>query len=96
MNRLALWLDNPILVKHARSRLRRMQLLPAIAVVIVLGLSIVLIGYQYNGLNGGQTFGGLMTLQLVVLGIMGASQVGTSVAKARDSGILDLDRKSVV
>jgi hypothetical protein len=94
MNRLALWLDNPILVKHARSRLRTMQLLSSIAVVMVLGLTIVLLGYAYNGLNGGQTFGGLMTLQMVILGIMGASQVGASVAKARDSGILDFHRAS--
>ncbi len=94
MNRLALWLDNPILVKHARSRLRRMQLLPSIAVVMVLALSIVLLGYQYNGLTGGETFGGLMTLQFVILGIMGASQVGASVGKARESGILDFHRAS--
>ena len=40
MNRLALWLDNPILVKHVRSRLRRVQMLPSIAVVMVIALSI--------------------------------------------------------
>ena len=94
MNRLALWLDNPILVKHARSRLRRVQVLPSIAVVMVIALSVVLLGYQYNGLNGGQTFGGLMTLQVVILGVMGASQVGSSVGKARESGILDFHRAS--
>jgi hypothetical protein len=94
MNRLALWLDNPILVKHARSRLRRMQLLPSIAVVMVLALSVVLLGYQYDGLKGGSAFGGLMTLQLVILGIMGASQVSSSVGKARESGILDFHRAS--
>ena len=94
MNRLALWLDNPILVKHARSRLRRVQLLPSIAVVMVIALSVVLLGYQYNGLNGGQTFGGLMMLQVVILGVMGASQVGSSAGKARESGILDFHRAS--
>ena len=94
MNRLALWLDNPILVKHARSRLRRVQLLPSIAVVMVIALSIVILGYEYNGLNGGQTFGGLMTLQVVILGIMGGSQVASSVGKARESGILDFHRAS--
>jgi hypothetical protein len=94
MNRLALWLDNPILVKHARSRLRRMQLISSVAVVMVIALSIVVLGYEYNGLNGGQAFGVLMTLQVVVLGIVGAFQVGSSVAKARDSGILDFHRAS--
>jgi hypothetical protein len=94
MNRLALWLDNAILVKHARSRLRLIQLLPSLAVVMVLGVCIMLMGYQYNGLLGGQAFGGLMTLQLVILAIMGASQVGSSVGKARESGILDFHRAS--
>ena len=35
MNQLALWLDNPILVKHVRSRLRRSQILPSIAIVMI-------------------------------------------------------------
>ena len=94
MDRLPAWLDNPILVKHARSRLRLGQLLPSVAVVVVLALSIVLLGYQYNGLSGGQTFGGLMTLQFVILGVIGGSQVGSSVSKARESGILDFHRVS--
>ena len=36
MNRLLLWLDNPILVKHCRSRLRQMHLFPALGIVMVL------------------------------------------------------------
>jgi hypothetical protein len=94
MNRLALWLDNPILVKHSRSRLRKMHVLPSVGVVTILALSIVLLGYEYNGLNGGQTFGGLMMLQIVILGFMGASQVASSVNKAKESGILDFHRVS--
>ena len=94
MNRLPLWLDNPILVKHARSRLRPMHVAPAVGVVMVLALSIVLLGYQYDGLHGGGTFGGLMMLQTVILGIMGASQVTSSVGKAKESGILDFHRVS--
>jgi hypothetical protein len=88
LDRLFLWLDNPILVKHCRSRLRQMHLLPSVAIVMVLALSIVLLGYYYNGLRGGETFGGLMSLQAV----MGAWQVALSVGKARDSGILDFHR----
>lgn len=94
MNRLAAWLDNPILIKHARSRLRRMQIFPAVAVVGVLSLCIVLLGYNYNGLTGGQAFGGLMALQATLLGVVGAAQVGNSVGKARESGILDFHRAS--
>ena len=94
MNRLAIWLDNPILVKHSRSRLRKMHLWPSVGVVTILALSIVLLGYEYNGLNGGQTFGGLMMLQIVILGFMGASQVASSVNKAKESGILDFHRVS--
>jgi hypothetical protein len=92
MNRWLLWLDNPILIKHCRSRLRRMHLLPSIAIVMILALSIVLLGYQWNGLQGGETFGGLMMLQAVILGVMGASQISASVGQARTSGILDFHR----
>ncbi|WP_435008849.1 hypothetical protein P12x_000098 [Tundrisphaera lichenicola] len=94
MNRLALWLDNPLLVKHARSRLRRMQVLPWVAVVMIIALCIVMTGYQYDGLRGGGTFGGLMGLQAIILAIVGAAQVGSSVGKARESGILDFHRAS--
>ena len=85
MNQLALWLDNPILVKHLRSRLRRTQILPSIAIVMIISLSIVLLGYQYNGLSGGQDVRRVVTFQFVLLGIMGASQIGSSVGKARES-----------
>jgi len=94
MNRLAVWLDNPILVKHARSRLRLIHLLPSVAVVMVLASCVLLLAYQYNAMNGGQAFGGLLTLQFVVLAVMGASQVSSSVGKARESGILDFHRAS--
>jgi hypothetical protein len=98
MNSLLLQLDNPIFVKHCRSRLRRMHLLPSLAITAVLALSIVVIAYQFNKISGGrlagggEMFGALMILQSVILGAMGASQIGTSVAKARESGILDFHR----
>ncbi len=94
MNRLARWLDNPIFVKHCRSRLRPAQVYPALAVVMVLALCIVLLGYQYDGLRGGGAFGGLMTLQVVVLGFMGGSQVGSSVGRSRESGVFEFHRVS--
>jgi hypothetical protein len=77
IHQIMLWLDNPILIKHCRSRLRQMHLLPSIAVVMILALSIVLLGYQYDRLGGGGTFGSLMMLQAVILAIKGASQIGS-------------------
>ncbi len=94
MNRLARWLDNPIFVKHRRSRLRRGQFLPSLAVVMTLALCAVVIGYQWDGLRGGGTFGALMALQATILGFMGASQVGSSVNRARDSGVFEFHRVS--
>ncbi len=58
----------------------------------VISLAIVVGGYQWNGLQGSETFGMLMILQSVMLGVMGASQVAASVGKARESGILDFHR----
>jgi hypothetical protein len=94
MNRILLAMDNPIVIKHYRSRLRQMPLLTSIAVVMILALSIVLLGYQYNGLRGGETFGALLILQSVILAVMGASQISASVGKARELGILDFHRVS--
>ncbi len=90
------WLDNPILVKHVRSRLRLQPLIAAIVVVQTLCLCIVWYGYQLNSFTSGVAFGLLMTLQAIILVVMGAAQVGTSVGGARGSGILDFHRVSPV
>ena len=45
------WFDNPILVKHVRSRLRKQPLLTAIVVVQVLCLCIAWAGYQLGTLS---------------------------------------------
>lgn len=94
MNKIIAWLDNPIFVKHARSRLRRGQLVPAIAVVLILCLLIGWGGYMLNGFDTGHTFGFLLALQTILLAIMGATQVGASVGSARESGIIDFHRVS--
>jgi hypothetical protein len=62
--------------------------------VMILALGIVVMGYQYNRLNGGETFGALMILQTVILAVMGASQISSSMSKARELGILDFHRVS--
>jgi len=94
--RIVDWLDNPILVKHLRSRLRLQPLIAAIVVVQVLCLCIAWYGYQLNRFVTGGTFGLLMTLQTIILVIMGAGTVGTAVGGARASGILDFHRVSPV
>jgi hypothetical protein len=87
-------LDNPILVKHARSRLRIHALAVSVAVVVVLSLCIMWGGYELNWLVTGRAFEMLLLLQAIILIMIGASQVSTAVAGARASGILDFHRIS--
>jgi len=93
-DRLREWLDNPILVKHVRSRLRKQPLAVAIVVVLVFCLCIVWAGYQLQTFATGQAFGLLFALQTIILVVMGATQVGSAVGAARASGILDFHRVS--
>jgi hypothetical protein len=88
------WLDNPILVKHMRSRLRKQPLCAAIVVVFVLCICIAWAGIELQSLSNGGTFGLLLGLQSVILVVMGATQIGSAVGAARASGILDFHRVS--
>ena len=92
--RLPGWLDNPIFVKHLRSRLRAQPLGAAMVVALVLCICIAWGGYQLDAFHNGGAFGALLALQAVILIVMGASQVGSSVNAARASGILDFHRVS--
>jgi hypothetical protein len=91
---LASWLDNPIFVKHLRSRLRRQPLIMALVITQVLCLCIAWSGFQLDAFKSGGALGALFALQAIILCIMGATQVGTSVASAKASGILDFHRVS--
>lgn len=94
MSTLAMWADNPLFVKHVRSRLRKGQLL---APIVVMGSICVLLAYAshvYNWYVSGWTFGVYLGLQSLVLGIMGATQISSAVGGARESGILDFHRVS--
>ena len=93
-DRIRAWLDNPIFVKHARSRLRTQSLMTAIVVVQALCLCIVWAGYQLGSLASGRTFSLLYLLQIVILIVMGGAQVGTALGNSRASGILDFHRVS--
>jgi hypothetical protein len=89
-------LDNPILVKHVRSRLRVQPLVTSIVVVQVLCLCIAWSGFQLDSFATGGAFGLLYSLQAIILVIMGANQAATAVGGARASGILDFHRVSPV
>ncbi len=88
------WIDNPIFIKHVRSRLRRQPLAAGVVVVLVLSMCIVWAGYENDAFVNGRAFEWLVMLQGVILVIMGASQVGSAVGGARLSGILDFHRVS--
>jgi hypothetical protein len=86
--------DNPILVKHARSRMRRQPFVASLVVVQALCLCIVWAGYQLNIFISGGAFEFLALLQGIILVVMGGSQVSAAVNGARASGILDFHRVS--
>lgn len=92
--RLAILMDNPILIRHARSRLRPYQLMPWAVIVLVLCLCIVYGGYVTRTLPSGSPLGVLLFLQVILFIFIGGQQVGASISAARSSGILDFHRVS--
>lgn len=97
------WLDNPIFVKHLRARLRRQQIFPPLIVVLVLSAFIVWFGLPiahpdaYPGQVEASWSGALtmlICLQAFILCLIGTSQVASSVAQARESGMMDFHRIS--
>ena len=88
------WFDNPIFIKHVRSRLRRQPLAAGVVVVIVLCMCVVWAGYENDAFVNGRAFEWLMILQGIILIIIGASQVSSAVGGAKVSGILDFHRVS--
>jgi hypothetical protein len=93
---LDILLDNPILTKHARSRLRRNRVIPWSIVVVTLCSIICWVFYQQNGLLGTTPLTLVIMLQVVSLVFAGAGEVGGAVGGARESGILDFHRVSPV
>lgn len=95
MERWTRWLpDNPLFLKHVRSRLRRPLLVPALTLVLVLCGLIVWWGVALNRFVDGGAAQAAYWLQLITLGLVGGSQVSQSVSSARESGILDFHRIS--
>ena len=93
--------DNPLLVKHLRSRLRLQHLLPMLAVVVIISTLITWAAFpteehSVNHLLQARlgAFIGLLILQGVLLLLGGTASVAGSVALARESGMMDFHRIS--
>ena len=89
------WLfDNPILIKHVRSRLRRQHVVPLLVSLPIVAGCIMWFGMETDGLTNGVLFSLLLVLQGAVLLLSGTMQVAMAVSKANESGILDFHRAS--
>ena len=88
------WLDNPIFVKHVRSRLRLQPTASAIVVVQALCLCIAWAGFQLGTFSNGAAYGLLLFLQLIIIVGIGGAQVAAAAGGSRASGILDFHRVS--
>ncbi len=86
--------DNPVLVKHLRSRLRPAQVAPWLAVALILCLCIVWAGQAFGIYANGVAMSLILGLEVLILVFAGAQQVGGSIGGARESGILDFHRVS--
>ncbi|MEI7832140.1 MAG: hypothetical protein WCJ56_02945 [bacterium] len=96
----SLFRDNPILLKHFHSRLRKQHLLPFIIVVVMLCGLFTWMGFSPQNSGYGiqvarySAFYFIFGLQMLLLFVIGASQVATAVGAAREGGQLDFHRIS--
>lgn len=86
--------DNPILIKHVRSRLRRQDLIPSIIMVAVFSVFIVWLAIATDSIKTNYGFIWMLVLQGFLLFILGTMQVSSAVTNAKDCGILDFHRIS--
>lgn len=87
-------LDNPIIVKHKRSRLRTAQVVPGVIVVLCICGVFTFVASRLGEAAHAGTFGTLSVIAALVLVIGGGNQVAMSVGSAKESGILDFHRVS--
>lgn len=88
------WLDNPIIVKHARSKLRMQPLVAAIFIVLILCVCLLWAATVMDWFFDNRAFRILFAMQVVILAIAGAVNISQSIGGARASGILDFHRVS--
>ena len=99
---MGLLVDNPIIVKHLRSRLRLAQAAPGGVALVCVAAVLTWLAFATDaaGGNAGGFVGGsavfslLWCLFAVVLVLLGSEQVATAVSVARETGILDFHRIS--
>src|SRR5262245_59330983 len=84
--------ENPLFIKHVRSRMRRSQLMPSIVMVCFFSLCIVVL--EMKVWWPGSVVGSVMFvfMQGIILLLMGGSQVAAAVASIKESGMLDFHR----
>ena len=87
-------LDNPMLIKHLRSRLRPAQVAPWVVVVAILCLFIVWSGQAFNWFRNGFSLSLMLGLEAILLAIVGTQQIAGAVGSARESGVIDFHRVS--
>jgi hypothetical protein len=92
--------DNPLFVKHVRARLRKQAILPALIIIGFLSICIVwadqTFGTDHRGVRMGVGSHCFFWLQMIILMLVGGSQVASSVAYVKESGILDFHRVTPV
>ncbi|MDA0281979.1 MAG: hypothetical protein O3B13_06165 [Planctomycetota bacterium] len=86
--------DNPLLVRHVRSRLRSPQPGYLTVVVVLLASCLMWAGYAADGLDQPVIFCLFFGCQCLTLHLAGTSQVASSISASSDSGILDFHRVS--
>ena len=99
---MGLLVDNPIIVKHLRSRLRPAQAVPGAIALVCLAAALTWLAFATDAAGGhaGGFIGGSIVFSLLwcllafVLVLLGSEQVATAVSVARETGILDFHRIS--
>jgi hypothetical protein len=89
-----LFFANPLLIKHLRSRLRLTQLIPFMVIVVLICGCIMWGVSVTNTFKDGIAFILLLILQGLLILVVATSEVASTVAGARHSGMLDFHRIS--
>jgi hypothetical protein len=86
--------NNPLFVKHLRSRLRRSAVLPGVIIVVFLSLCIIFLHSQAKKNNPNTDIGShfFFWMQGFILVLLGGAQVASSIAQIKESGIIDFHR----
>ena len=90
--------ENPLFIKHVRSRMRRTTILPNVVVISFFSLCIVFLDQTVKKNDEDIALGSnlFFWMQAMILLLMGGSQVATAVAHVKESGILDFHRVTPV